>query len=247
MRRRTLQHLGTDQVWLGGRRVKVTLRRNHRAKRTWIKLEDHSGLVVVLPPWARADRAPQYLRQHREWVLSQLDRWEDRLAEALPPLGTARTVVYRGRPMPLRVRTCACEEPSVEWHRDHVLVHMPRNAAEPPLAEVLQASYREKAREVIVRRTEALAPGLGVRPKRISIRDQKTRWGACTGSGTLTFSWRLVLAPPSVLDYVVVHELCHLRHHNHGRRFWELVESVCPAFEAHRAWLRENGAALRLV
>ena len=246
MRRRELQHLGTDHIRLGGRRVKVTLRRNHRAKRTWIKLEDHSGLVVVLPTWAHADKAAKYLRQHREWVLSQLGLWEDRLAEALPPLGTARTVVYRGRPMPLRVRACACQEPSVEWHRDHVLVHMPRHA-NPPLAEVLQASYRAKAREVILRRAEVHAEALGVRPRRISIRDQKTRWGACTATGTLTFSWRLVLAPPSVLDYVVIHELCHLRHHNHGPRFWEMVESACPSFETHRAWLRENGTALRLA
>jgi predicted metal-dependent hydrolase len=246
MARRALQHLGTDSIWLGGRRVKVTLRRNHRAKKTWIKLEDHSGLVVVLPPWAHADMAAHYLRQHREWVLSQLGRWEERLADALPPLGTGRTVVYRGRPITLRVRSCACQEPSVEWHRDHVMVRMPRHA-NPPLTEVLQASYRAKAREVILRRTEALSELLGVRPRRVSIRDQKTRWGACTARGTLTFSWRLVLAPPSVLDYVVIHELCHLRHHHHGKTFWQMVESACPAFETHRAWLRENGTALRLA
>jgi len=86
---------------------------------------------------------------------------------------------------------------------------------------------------------------LNVLPKRIEIRDQKTRWGACTPRGTITFCWRLILAPPAVLDYVVAHELCHLRHANHGRRFWDLLSTVCPQFKAHRHWLRENGAMLR--
>jgi hypothetical protein len=231
---------------MAGIRVPFTIRKNARARRVWIKMEDHAGLVVVLPRWASPSRAPEILRLHKSWVLDRLTEREERLSKAVPPLGTTRTLVYRGRPLSLRVRSCACTSPTVEWHRDHVLVQVPRDG-DSSLPKILENSYRNRAREVFERRAQALSEVLGLRPKRIEIRDQKTRWGACSGRGTVTFSWRLVLAPPAVLDYVVAHELCHLRHANHGRRFWELLSTVCPNFAAHRRWLRENGALLRSV
>lgn len=80
----------------------------------------------------------------------------------------------------------------------------------------------------------------------ITIRDQKTRWGSCSGRGTLSFNWRLILAPPEILDYVVVHELCHLTHMNHSKEFWDLVGSVIPDYKVRRKWLKENGHTLRL-
>lgn len=232
------------QVVMGGVRVPFTIRKNARARRVWIKMEDQAGLVLVLPRWASTSRATEFLRRHQDWVLNRLAEREDRLAKAGPPLGTGRTVVYRGRPLSLKVRNCACSAPLVEWHRDHLLVQVPRND-ESPLGPILEASFRARAKEIFLRRVASLAEQIAVRPKRVEVRDQKTRWGACTGRGTLTFNWRLVLAPPAVLDYVVIHELCHLRHPNHGWRFWELVASFCPSFSAHRAWLRDHGAFLR--
>lgn len=233
-----------NQVVMAGVRVPFIIRKNARARRVWIKMEDHAGLVLVLPRWANPAQAAEFLRRHKDWIMKRWSEREERLSKAAPPLGTTRMLLYRGRPLSLRVRNRACSAPSVEWHQDHVLVHLPMGE-EPPLSEILEASYREKAREVFLRRVQALSELLQVHPKRIQVRDQKTRWGACTGRGTLTFSWRLILAPPAVLDYVVVHELCHLRHANHGRRFWELVSEICPQFDAHRAWLRENGALIR--
>ncbi len=220
------------------------VRRNPRARRIWIKMEDQAGLVVVLPRWARPSQAPEILKKYEDWVLGQITEWEERLARALPPLGAGRTLVYRGRPLPLRVRACSSASPTVEWHRDHVLVHVPPDA-DARLGQILEASCRGRAREVLTRRVRALAETLGLHPKRVELRDQRTRWGACSPTGTVTFNWRLIFAPPAVLDYVVAHELCHLRHANHGPRFWDLLSSVCPNFAAHRRWLRENGASLR--
>ena len=82
---------------------------------------------------------------------------------------------------------------------------------------------------------------------RISIRDQKTRWGRCSSRGTLSFNWRLMLAPPDILDYVIVHELCHLTHMNHSPAFWQCVEHILPDYKTRRKWLKENGYQLTLV
>jgi predicted metal-dependent hydrolase len=91
---------------------------------------------------------------------------------------------------------------------------------------------------------EEEAEALGVSYGRIEVRDQRTRWGSCSPRGTLSFNWRLALAPLEVLDYVVVHELCHLREANHSPRFWRLVAERRPDWREQRAWLRENGAEL---
>ncbi len=97
------------------------------------------------------------------------------------------------------------------------------------------------AREKITERAAYYAPVLGVTYGKITIRDQKTRWGSCSEKGNLNFTWKLILAPPEVLDYVVVHELCHRLEMNHSRRFWEHVARVLPDYETRRAWLKENG------
>ena len=110
----------------------------------------------------------------------------------------------------------------------------------PPLAE---RSERE-CRALLRAEAERIAQEEGFEPQRIRIAGQRTRWGSCAPSGTVSLNWRLALAPPAVLDYVVIHELCHLREPNHGRAFWALVEGRRPHYRAPKRWLRDNGHAL---
>ena len=110
----------------------------------------------------------------------------------------------------------------------------------------LTQRYIVAAKEYFPKRAAYFRQFTGGTYNRITIRDQKTRWGSCSAKGTLSFNWRLMLAPPAVLDYVVVHELCHLTHMNHSKAFWALVESVCPDYRTHRRWLKEHGQELVL-
>lgn len=110
----------------------------------------------------------------------------------------------------------------------------------------LEKKYRQAAKQYIYERVEYYLPLTGGHYSSIRIGDQKTRWGSCSSNKTLSFSWRLMLAPPRVLDYVVVHELCHLTHMNHSKEFWTLVASVDPDYKEHRKWLKENGDSLIL-
>jgi hypothetical protein len=112
-------------------------------------------------------------------------------------------------------------------------------------AELLEAWLRGRAREVIGERVAARAPELGVRPGRLTIRDQTSRWASASSSGALSFSWRLLLAPPYVLDAVVVHELAHLRMRGHTRPFWSLVGAHAPRTPEARRWLRVHAAEIR--
>jgi predicted metal-dependent hydrolase len=110
--------------------------------------------------------------------------------------------------------------------------------------DVSEIEARRAVRELVGMLIDEEAPELGVEPARVQIRDQRSRWGSCSTRGTLSFNWRLVLAPFEVLDYVVVHELCHLREPNHSHRFWKLVERRRPDWRAQRDWLHEHGPEL---
>jgi hypothetical protein len=129
-----------------------------------------------------------------------------------------------------------------EWVASERAKQRPRLRLDP--RHISETEGRRAVRELIAMLIEEEAQELGVAPKRIQIRDQRSRWGSCSTTGTLSFNWRLVLAPFEVLDYVVVHELCHLREANHSRRFWKLVESRRPDFRAPRDWLWEHGPEL---
>jgi len=116
-------------------------------------------------------------------------------------------------------------------------------AAAPACA--LREINRKQAGEIIKRRVKHLGSALNLEYGRIFIKDQKTLWASCSGKKNLNFSWRLAAAPAEILDYVVIHELCHLREMNHSKRFWGLVGESCPDYKARKKWLKDNGIALK--
>ncbi len=147
---------------------------------------------------------------------------------------------------PRRMKTAEIEK-ILREKADWIEVHMQKLAAQPEqpafTREELEGFARQ-ALEVIPRRTAYYADIMGVSYGRITIRNQHTRWGSCSSAGNLNFNCLLALAPPEVLDYVVVHELSHRREMNHSDRFWNQVEAVLPDYRERRKWLKENGGAL---
>jgi predicted metal-dependent hydrolase len=129
-----------------------------------------------------------------------------------------------------------------DWLAEQRKRQRPKLGIDPRSVSELEG--RRAARELVRMLIDEEARELGVEVGRIAIRDQRTRWGSCSANGNLSFNWRLVLAPFEVFDYVVVHELCHLRVPNHSRRFWQLVESRRPAWRDQKAWLDEHGPEL---
>lgn len=147
-------------------------------------------------------------------------------AELVVPVGTSERVIDHA----LRVHA--------PWLGRQVAREKPRMLELPELSE---ARGRRVARKLVNETAGLEAARLGVTYQRIAIRDTRSRWGSCSPKGTLSFSWRLALAPRRVLDYVVVHELCHLVHHNHSLRFWSLVERMRPEYHEDEAWLDAHG------
>jgi len=214
--------------------VRVQLRHSTRARRMRLVLVPGNGPELVVPAGARAGAIDSALRTLTPWL-------ERALARQRPgALGLARPGVawHGGEPVDLRI--VHGTRPSAGWSAGALEVRAP---GEEAAAGVLERWYREAARDALAASIEHQAPQVGVEPKALAVRDQKTRWGSCSSRGTLSFSWRLLLAPAWVLDDVVCHELCHLRVANHSPAFWSLFARHRPAADS-RPWLRAHGGEL---
>jgi predicted metal-dependent hydrolase len=188
------------------------------------------------------------LREHEAWIV----RTRARLANLAPaeaptePLADGRLLLCAGRELRLRLR-----EGAPEGHflarlvGDELTLTLPR-ADEPLARAALERWYRRQAHAIFAERLAHWNAHYGLTWTRVAIKEQKTRWGSCSRRGALNFNWRLLLAPLSALDYVVIHELCHLKEPNHAPAFWALVAETCPDHREWRGWLRRHGHQLRL-
>ncbi|HEY5046982.1 MAG TPA: SprT family zinc-dependent metalloprotease [Rhizomicrobium sp.] len=219
-----------------GRAVEVTMRLNPRARRLIVKVHPSTGEVSVVAPSKRAlDHALEFARGESEWIarrLSHVPRQVSLDLGARLPYRGDEYLIGRGEngSAPVWIDRTA-QMIRVSGHREHV----PRRTLD---------FLKREARKALEARALAFANQLGVSPKRITVRDTASRWGSCSTTRALSFSWRLILAPSFVLDYVVAHEVAHLRQMNHGARFWDLVRELVGDVEKPQAWLSRNGPIL---
>jgi predicted metal-dependent hydrolase len=221
-----------------------TCRISDRARRIRIQV-NAGGVVLVVPRRASLARATAFLHAQEDWVRRQWARTRQRAAAQQEQRMPDGTLLLGGQTMTLDVQ----EEPGrrgrvrVTDLPGRLLVHVPpgrHDLAKPAIEQWL----RIRARSALEQQVRRWAPVMNVRPLRQQLRDQRTRWGSCSRRGNLSFNWRIIMAPPEVLDYLVIHELAHLAEHNHGPRFWRLVEAHCPDFRTHKKWLRQHAGLL---
>ncbi|MBS8226921.1 M48 family metallopeptidase [Vannielia litorea] len=212
--------------------VEVTLRRSARARRLSLRVSGVDGRVTLtMPRFAPEREARNFAAEKAGWI-------RDRLAEQAPfvPVEPGAEIPVEGvlrRVEAAPVRRIALEPQALL---------VPEGATRLPAR--LGAFLREIARERLAEASARHAAALGRPHGRITLRDTRSRWGSCSHEGNLMYSWRLILAPPEVLDYVAAHEVAHLAHMDHSPRFWAACGKLCPGYEAPRRWLRQHGAAL---
>lgn len=227
--------------------LEYTLRTSARARRVRLLVQPGGELEVVAPHGASQARVDAALREHEAWIT----RTRNRLAKVAPvappqPLTNGRLLTLADRTVRLSIQTGAPEGHfRVNLTDDALQLTLPRED-EALTRAALEAFYRRQARAIIAERLAHWNTHYGYTWTRLSIKEQKTRWGSCSRAGSLNFNWRLLLAPLPALDYVVIHELCHLKEPNHGAGFWALVAQTCPDYREWRGWLRKHGHELRL-
>ena len=210
--------------------------RTPRARRYILRIRPDGTLRVTVPRWGSKREARDFVARQRRWIERERQRvlqehgsreWQDgseiwlhgeRVRVTVRPEGDGMAILYGDRRVSAR-------------NGDDVRA-------------VIELDLRQLAREELEPRLRELAAQHDLRPGRVSIRNQRSRWGSCAREGNIALNFRLVQMPAAIRDYVLLHELMHLRQQNHSRRFWRLVEQVCPDFEEAEQWLRVQGKAL---
>jgi predicted metal-dependent hydrolase len=221
--------------------VAIALRRHPRARNYTLRVGSAKGApVLTMPARGSLTEARAFLDRHAGWLVNQMGKLPE-----VQPIADSGTVPLRG--VHHRIRHVAGARGTVTVvDEDGEPVMLVAGRLEYLPRRVIDFMKREAKRD-LERAALRHAMMLGVRVKAIRLRDQTSRWGSCTATGHLSFSWRLIMAPPFVLDYLAAHEVAHLQEMNHSPRFWHLVESVCPETDAARAWLNREGPRLHAI
>lgn len=235
---------------IGLKTIAYEVRASSRAKRLRLTVRPE-GVEVVVPPRVPQHEVRSFIDSHRGWIHDKVEAYQALMAEhgGADRLAEGAVIPFRGEPTPLAViRADRVYARVVEGDgfRLELPKSLPAAEEEAMIEQALIKHLKKQAKSDAEMAIERFGPPNELIPTGLRIKDQKRLWGSCTYAGVINLNWRLILAPVPVFDYVVVHELCHLRHRHHQPPFWREVGKVMPDFERHRRWLKKNGHLLTL-
>jgi len=217
----------------------VRLRRHARARRYTLRIQAATReILLTMPPRGSVKQASEFARKHGAWIATRLRR----LPQAAP-FAHGILVPLRGVEHRIEHRRGARGTVWIECGDDGAQFLCVAGET-PHVARRIRDYLKREAKRDLDLASREVAQTLGVSVARVSVRDQASRWGSCSSTGMLSYSWRLIMAPPFVLEYLAAHEVAHLIEMNHSRRFWRLVERVCPHASRAKTWLRAHGTDL---
>jgi predicted metal-dependent hydrolase len=226
---------------VAGRILPLRIVENARARHLTLRIDaDGQGLRVTVPPGMKMTEVDRFLLRHQGWLEKRLQKIPDRPAVRpdvkIPFRGVPHLIVHEaGTRGTVEVRQLP-EGPAL-------VVHGERRHLQRRVADFLKREAKRTIEPLVVKHTQkAGRPAASIRFK-----DTSSRWGSCSSAGNLSFSWRIMMAPPAVIDYLVAHEVAHLREMNHGPKFWALCRELCPDTDRCRSWLKRNGGALQAI
>lgn len=217
--------------------VEIFARKSKRARKVSIKISKSKGVELIIPTRVSTKKALQFLYSKESWVLEKAR--EIHKAKKVVFIEGANVPI--GGKMHLIVHSGSLRGVT-HIENGRIIVSGPTES----IPRKVKSFLKELAKKEITARVEIEALKLGVKYNKITIRDMETRWGSCSGKKNLNFSWRLILAPREILEYIATHEVAHLREMNHSRKFWDIVEKLNPQHLNARKWLKEHGAMLHM-
>ncbi|NTE87542.1 M48 family metallopeptidase [Agrobacterium rubi] len=229
-------------VDVGGRSVPITITENQRATRITLRIEPGGKALKMTIPYGLHHRdVDDFLDRHNGWLKSRLSKFSDGGSVA-----DGGSISIRGVPHRIEHTGTLRGVTHLATNEDGEAVLRVSGLPEH-LGRRISTFLKKEARADLERLVAHHAKSVGRPARSISMKDTRSRWGSCSHEGNLSFSWRIVMAPESVIDYLAAHEVAHLREMNHGPKFWALCEKLCPTTEASKAWLKRNGSQLHAI
>lgn len=235
---------------VGETQIPYDLKRSETAARARLTVTPE-GVEVVVPASASDADVAAMLHRRRAWLVEQTRQMTERAGKAntVRRFVSGAKIPYRGRLMRLKVEPTDGTLVEVAY-RNGFFVGCPRTASETSRDDLIESALRlwlrKRLREDVAEMVRRFGDPNGLKPRRVEVKDQKHIWGSCGQDRVVNLNWHLIFAPKTVLEYAVVHELCHLRHRNHDKGFWTLVGSVLPDWESRKGWLDRNEHFLEL-
>jgi predicted metal-dependent hydrolase len=239
-----------DSITFGRTKIQYEIKRGKRTKTVALLIQPNTSIIVLTPRLLSEEKIRQIVAKRAAWILRQTEKIK-RLRAACPSkeFVSGESFPYLGRQYRLKVtrtKSLTNSHCKLTEGRFHVKIHNDlknREAAEF-VRQKLVEWYIAKAEEKIKERIAKYAALVGKQPQKVIVKDQGKRWGSCSHAQTLRFNWKIVMAPISVLDYVIVHELCHMVINNHSDKFWGRLRSIITDYPKKRTWLKENSILL---
>lgn len=221
----------------------VTLFTDPRRVRVTLKVS-LKGVSLHIPPQLPQDIIDSLLEEKADWIKHQLAK-----QPSLPPTRQwqhGETLFLFGQQYELQCEQKS-DSPKIRLSNNAIILsgRLHRISLKTKRQTVINW-YKQQAEIYLKQRTQELSTQTGLMPKSITIKTYKARWGSCNTRQEIQYNWQIIQAPPSVIDYLIIHELCHLKHHNHGKGFWRLVTTFCPEYQREQDWLKQHGAQLQL-
>jgi predicted metal-dependent hydrolase len=241
-----------DSITINQREVPFIMRRSLKARslRLQIVLDDPK-IILTAPRFAMNFEITRFLKNRLPWIEKQWSKIEKQTRlRPTPKHMSGDTYYYFGEPVTLIIDPSSKKRPEIKIRDDKMKISIYKNATRSEsvkaIKKTIEKFYKKKAEEVVHDRLEHFNEHYGFTYRRVTMRNQKSRWGSCSRDKNLNFNWRLIMAPIEVIDYVVVHEMCHLGQMNHSKNFWNLVAETIPDYKVFRKWLRENQYLLKI-
>lgn len=219
----------------------------YRKRKTMeIRIKPPEEILVVAPKGISKENVIKAVQGKADWIVKKLSEYESLKNRKLEKdYIDGESFLYLGNNYPLQIIEAKYKIPRVMFEENAIKVYI-RSVEDENIKKALEKWYRDRALEVIVQRIKYYQQYFKVSPTSIVVKEQKRRWGSCTSKRKILFNWKLIMAPLPVIDYVVVHEMCHLVHMNHSKDFWNLVESILPDYKERKKWLKLNGILMEI-
>lgn len=218
------------------------IRSKKRKKTLSLRIQEDGKVLLSVPYHTPRREIESFLGKTRAWIIKKVWEKEKVFRESQRVFIPGERFLYLGESYPLEIRESDHRQPPLKLSFGKFILDQDHLKA---ARDIFIQWYKREAREVIAERLEYYTHRLHLFPREIRITNARSRWGSCSHDNRLSFSWRIILAPLAVIDYILIHELAHIKEKNHSERFWKFLESILPDYRTPRLWLKRNGHRLR--